>query len=193
MLAAVEAIAQGAGGSPATKQADRRTQGDKRMTIEITSTAFKHEQPIPKKFTGEGADVSPPLAWSGVPKNAKEIVLICDDPDAPTPEPWVHWVLYGLSPTIKALPEGIARKPRLQEPVTAIQGNNSWPAKEAVGYRGPMPPQGHGVHHYYFKLYALDTNLDAESGLSKKAVLAKIRDHIVAEGVLMGTYERRKP
>ncbi len=162
------------------------------MTIQITSSAFTQGHPIPKKHTGEGDDVSPPLVWSGLPEGTKELALICDDPDAPTDEPWVHWVLYKLPADAKGLPEGVPRKSRLKEPAGAVQGKNSWPAAEATGYRGPMPPPGHGVHHYYFKLYSLDAPLDAPPGLDKKAVLEKIEGHILAEGVLMGTYERKK-
>ncbi len=160
------------------------------MAIEITSTAFTQGHPIPKKYTGEGADVSPPLAWTGIPEEAKELVLICDDPDAPVAEPWVHWVIYKMPAATKGLPEGVPRKPRLKEPAGAMQGRNSWPAAEAIGYRGPMPPPGHGVHHYYFKLYALEAHMVVEPGLDKRTIMEEIGDHIIAEGVLMGTYQR---
>ncbi len=160
------------------------------MTIQITSSAFIQGHPIPKKYTGEGADVSPPLSWTGIPEGTKELVLICDDPDAPTAEPWVHWVIYKIPADTQGLPEGVPRKPRLKEPPGAMQGRNSWPASEAIGYRGPMPPPGHGVHHYYFKLYALEAHMVVEPGLDKKAIMEEISDHILAEGVLMGTYQR---
>jgi Raf kinase inhibitor-like YbhB/YbcL family protein len=166
------------------------SKGAKHMTIKLTSTAFTQGHPIPKKYTGEGADVSPALEWSGLPEGTKELALICDDPDAPTPEPWVHWVMYKIPLRATGLPEGVPRKPQVNNPAGALQGKNSWPANEATGYRGPMPPPGHGVHHYYFKLYALDTDLTVEPGLDKKALLNAIADHILAEGVLMGTYER---
>jgi Raf kinase inhibitor-like YbhB/YbcL family protein len=165
--------------------------GATRMKIEITSTAFGPGQPIPKKYTGEGADVSPPLAWKGVPEAAKELALICDDPDAPTKEPWVHWVLYKVPANVKGLPEGVAHQPRLKDPPGALQGQNSWPKGEKVGYGGPMPPPGHGVHHYHFKLYALDAPLAAtEPGLTKNELLTKMQGHILAEGELIGTYQR---
>lgn len=161
------------------------------MTIEVTSTAFLNGGAIPKKYTGEGPDVSPPLTWSGVPEKAKELVLICDDPDAPTPEPWVHWVIYKIPAATKGLPEGVPRDAQLKDPPGALQGKNSWPPSEAIGYRGPLPPPGHGVHHYYFRVYAVDTEMEKKPGLSKSAVLAAMRGHVLAEGVLMGTYERR--
>jgi len=178
------------GGNGMSVKLAAETKGKKPMTLEITSTAFMQGQPIPKKYTGEGMDVSPPLSWSNVPENAKELVLICDDPDAPTAEPWVHWVLYKIPAKAKGLPEGIPRQARLKEPPGALQGKNSWPEGDAIGYQGPMPPRGHGVHHYYFKLYAIDSALDIEPSLPKNTIMKNIRDHILAEGVLMGTYER---
>jgi Raf kinase inhibitor-like YbhB/YbcL family protein len=165
-------------------------QGEKKMTLKLTSTAFTQGHPIPKQYTGEGADVSPPLSWSELPEGTKELALICDDPDAPTAEPWVHWVIYKIPATAKGLPEGVPRKPRPKEPAGALQGKNSWTGGENIGYRGPMPPPGHGVHHYYFKLYALDSHVSLEPGADKKTLLNAIRERIIAEGVLMGTYQR---
>ena len=151
-------------------------EGKKPMSIKITSSAFAEGQQIPKKYTGEGQDVSPPLAWSDLPAGTKELVLICDDPDAPTDEPWVHWVIYKIPADVAGLPEGIARLPRLKNPAGALQGQNSWPkGQNNIGYRGPMPPPGHGVHHYHFKLYALEAKLVAEPGLDKKRCAGKSR------------------
>ena len=160
------------------------------MKIEVTSTAFAQGQPIPKRHTGEGEDLSPPLSWSRVPEEAKEFVLICDDPDAPTAEPWVHWVIYKIPAGKTGLPEGIGKKRRLTDPPGALQGKNSWPDGQTVGYRGPMPPPGHGRHRYFFKLYALEAKMVVEPGLSKNALLQEIQGHVLAEGQLMGTYER---
>jgi Raf kinase inhibitor-like YbhB/YbcL family protein len=157
--------------------------------IELTSTAFAHGQPIPKKHTGEGADVSPPLAWKDLPEKTKELALICDDPDAPTEEPWVHWVIYKLPATETGLPEGVPRDARLKKPAGAMQGRNSWP-KDNLGYRGPMPPPGHGTHRYHFRLYALEAHLVIEPGADKKKLLADIEDHVLGVGELTGTYER---
>jgi Raf kinase inhibitor-like YbhB/YbcL family protein len=163
--------------------------GEKKMTIQLTSTAFTQGHPIPKKYTGEGDDVSPPLDWSNLPDKTKELALICDDPDAPNGD-WVHWVIYKIPAGAKGLPEGVSRKSRLKEPAGAVQGKNSWSSGEVIGYRGPLPPPGHGVHHYHFKLYALDAPLEAEPGLEKKALREKLEGHILAEGELMGTYQR---
>ncbi len=162
------------------------------MAIKITSEAFVQGAPIPRKYTGEGDDVSPPLAWTGLPAETKELALICDDPDAPTPEPWVHWVICKIPPETTGLPEGVPRTPRLKQPEGAVQGKNSWPGDENLGYRGPMPPPGHGRHRYYFKLYALDQPVDAEPGLTKTELIRKISGHVLGEGRLMGTFERKK-
>jgi Raf kinase inhibitor-like YbhB/YbcL family protein len=169
--------------------AGRPAKGGKKMEIQITSSAFAQGHVIPKNYTGEGADVSPPLAWTRLPEGTKELALVCDDPDAPAGT-WVHWVIYKIPAAAKGLPEGVARKARPKEPAGAMQGNNSWPAGENLGYRGPLPPPGHGVHHYYFKLYALDAPLEVEPGLQKKALLGKMEGHVLAQGELMGTYQR---
>ena len=158
--------------------------------VAVTSTAFTQGQPIPKKYTAYGDDVSPPLSWSGLPEGSKELALICDDPDAPDPanprpEPWVHWVAYKIPADLKGLPEGITQQPRPREPAGIVQGNNSWPE---VGYRGPEPPIG--KHRYYFKLYALDSELELEPGLEKESLLRALEGHILGYGELMGTYQR---
>ncbi len=160
------------------------------MPLPITSTAFTAGQKIPKKHSGEGEDLSPPLAWSGVPSNAQELALIVDDPDAPTPEPWVHWVIYKIPADAPGLPENVAKQAQLKQPAGALQGKNSWPSGQTIGYRGPMPPPRHGLHHYQFTLYALDAKLDAPPGLDKAALLKLMQGHILAQGRLIGTYER---
>ncbi len=160
------------------------------MAIELTSTAFSDGEMIPKKHAGEGDDVSPPLSWAGIPEGTKELVLICDDPDAPTAEPWVHWVIYKIPATCSGLPEGVPTKARLREPAGALQGSNSWTIGQTIGYRGPMPPPGHGLHHYRFILYAVEAKLAAEAGLDKNAILQELQNHVIAEGRLVGTYQR---
>lgn len=165
-------------------------QGDKPMKIEIASTAFAEGKPIPKKYTGEGADVSPPLSWDTLPEGTKALALICDDPDAPTPQPWVHWVIYNIPANAKGLPEGVAKDAELKEPPGAMQGKNSWPTGQTIGYRGPMPPPGHGTHHYHFKLYALDGPLSIGPGVDKKTLLEKMAGHVIGQGQLIGTYAR---
>jgi Raf kinase inhibitor-like YbhB/YbcL family protein len=163
--------------------------GGSMMSLQVTSTAFDAGAPIPRKHTGEGEDLSPPLAWSGVPDGAVELALIMDDPDAPRPEPWVHWVLAKIPADATGLPEGVPRVERPDVPRGAIQGVNSW-TSDRIGYRGPMPPEGHGTHHYHFMLYALDRALDVSSGVTKEDLLGGMAGHILAQGELIGTYER---
>ena len=159
------------------------------MKLTVRSRAFENGQRIPVKHTADGADVSPALSWSDVPAEAKELALICDDPDAPRPEPWVHWVICKLPASLTGLPEGVPRQAALREPAGALQGRNSWPSGN-IGYRGPAPPKGHGVHHYRFTLYALDAALEPSAELTKDELLEKMRGHVIAEGTLVGTYER---
>jgi Raf kinase inhibitor-like YbhB/YbcL family protein len=165
-------------------------EGGEPMAIEVTSTAFSEGEKIPVKYAGDGEDVSPPISWSNLPEGTKELVLICDDPNAPTPEPWVHWVIYKIPVDPPGLPEGVKTTPRLKEPAGALQGKNSWPSGQTVGYRGPAPPPGHGVHHYFFRLYAMKGRMVIEPGKDKKALLEEMSGHVLGEGVLMGTYER---
>jgi len=165
---------------------DQEPEGVPTMTITIRSAAFAAGQPISKRHTDDGEDVSPALSWAGVPDNAKELALIMDDPDAPTPEPWVHWVIYKLPAATTGLAEGIATSAQLSEPAGALQGENSW---GTLGYRGPAPPGGL-AHHYHFKVYALDVALDVAAGLDKKQLLDEMHGHVIAEGELVGTYER---
>lgn len=158
-------------------------------TIRVTSDAFAHGERIPKRhaYPGEGDNVSPALAWDGVPAAARQLALICDDPDAPRPEPWVHWVLYGIDPVTRALPEGLPADGDLAAPIAARQGRNSW---DETGWGGPMPPKGHGTHHYHFRLYALDAPVRLEAGATKEQLLAAMKGHVLATGELTGTYAR---
>ncbi|HZW33159.1 MAG TPA: YbhB/YbcL family Raf kinase inhibitor-like protein [Isosphaeraceae bacterium] len=157
------------------------------MSFILRSAAFAHETSIPRRHTGDGEDLSPPLAWSGVPAAARALALIVDDPDAPTKQPWVHWVIYTLPANEEGLVEGIPPVARPRSPAGAIQGKNSW---GALGYRGPAPPKGHGVHRYVFTLYALDQALDLPEGLEKPGLLKAIQGHILSQAELMGTYQR---
>src|SRR5947207_8123336 len=119
--------------------------------MNLTSGAFAAGQPIPRKYTGDSKEnVSPPLTWGAPPKGTQALALVVDDPDAPTPQPWVHWLIYNIPPDVRTLPKGVAPEATLRGPAGALQGKNSW---GGVGYRGPEPPQGHGVHHYHFRLY----------------------------------------
>jgi Raf kinase inhibitor-like YbhB/YbcL family protein len=162
--------------------------GGKAMTITVTSTAFEADKPIPKKYSGDGEDISPPLAWSKAPHGTKEFALVCDDPDAPVGT-WTHWVLYKIPPDTTSLPEGLPRDKTLKTPAGAEQGVNSW-SSDNIGYRGPAPPAGK-LHHYHFKLYALDAPIALPAGADKKALLGAIKDqHVIGQGELIGTYQR---
>jgi len=153
------------------------------MEIKITSSAFADGGLIPAKYTCDGADVSPPLQWDAVPEGAKSIALICDDPDAPMGT-WVHWVLFNLPAQAKDLAENIPPDKTL--PDGAKQGTNDF---RRIGYGGPCPPSG--THRYFFKIYALDTELDLEAGASKRQLLKAMDGHILAQGQLIGKYKRQ--
>ena len=153
------------------------------MAISLTSSAFSAGGMIPKKFTCEGADASPALAWSGAPATAQSFALIVGDPDAPAGV-WVHWVLYDLPGSSRELAEGVAKQEQL--PDGTRQGRNDF-AK--IGYGGPCPPPG-TPHRYYFKLYALDKKLDLKAGVLKAEVEGAMKGHVVAQGELMGRYGR---
>ena len=165
--------------------------------MKLTSSAFTEGGTIPDKYTGVGKDVSPPLAWANAPEGTKSFALICDDPDAPSrskprPEgPWVHWVIYNIPAEAAELSEAVPRKADLADPAGARQGKNDF-GSDNVGYRGPLPPEGSGPHRYFFKVYALDRMLDLKSKeANKKSLLAAMKGHILAEGQLMGTFERK--
>lgn len=156
------------------------------MTLRLESKAFTEGATIPKKYTCEGEDISPPLAWAGIPQGAKSLALIVDDPDAPDPKApkmtWVHWVLFNMPPETAGLAEGIAPAAL---PHGAMPGLNDW---KRTGYGGPCPPIGR--HRYFFKLYALDTVLAGLKQPNKAAVEAAMANHILAQATLMGTYEK---
>jgi Raf kinase inhibitor-like YbhB/YbcL family protein len=152
------------------------------MNITITSSAFKEGDFIPKKYTCDDVDISPPLKWSRIPEGAKEFALICDDPDAPMGT-WVHWVIYNLPSNGQKLPENIPPIKVLENGTT--QGSNDF---HKIGYGGPCPPGG--THRYFFKIYALDTELNLKPGITKVELLKSMKGHILAEGQLMGKYKR---
>jgi Raf kinase inhibitor-like YbhB/YbcL family protein len=158
------------------------------MALKLTSSAFRHGEPIPTRHTADGADRSPPLAWTGVPDRARTLVLLVDDPDAPTAQPWVHWVLYNLPADVTHLPEGLPRRLVLDDPA-AYQGRNSFP-RDNLGYRGPAPPPGHGVHRYRFRLHALDRRLDLRPGAARDRVEREMNPRLITHTELLATYKR---
>ncbi len=152
------------------------------MDIKVTSPAFEEGGMIPRQYTCDGEDISPPLAWRGVPENAQTLALIFDDPDAPMGT-WVHWVLFNLPASENGLPEGVPPTKELKN--GARQGRNDF---QRIGYGGPCPPGG--THRYFFKLYALDKVLDLAPGATKAELLRAMEGHLLAQGQLMGRYRR---
>ena len=154
------------------------------MPMTLQSPAFEPGSRIPDLYTCQGDDISPPIAWSGVPAEARSLVLLCDDPDAPAGT-WHHWALYDLSPTTSVLPE---RYPTAATLGTARQATNDF---RRSGYGGPCPPPGHGVHHYHFKLLALRIDkLPLRAAARCADVAAAAQPHAVASAELIGTYSR---
>lgn len=154
------------------------------MDMSITSSAFAHNGSIPKLHTCEGRNVSPPLAWNGVPGGTKSLVLIVDDPDAPDPaaprRTWVHWLLYNLPASTSGLPEAVQSLP-----AGTLDGLNDW---QRAGYGGPCPPIGR--HRYFHKLYALDVVLPDLQRPNRKSLEQAMQGHVLAEAQLVGTYEK---
>jgi Raf kinase inhibitor-like YbhB/YbcL family protein len=178
------------------------TQGGREMTLAapassltLQSSALVDGKRMPVRYTADGQDLSPPLAWSGVPPKTQSFALICDDPDAPNPkkpnpDPWVHWVLYNIPADIAELPEGLPRGEQLDALPDARQGSNSWPS-DNLGYRGPAPPHGSGTHRYVFQLYALDTVLTLPATpATKTALLTAMKGHLLGEARLTVVYDR---
>jgi len=154
--------------------------------MQISSSAFSDGRKIPRMYTCQGENVSPPLAWKAVPAKTRSLALILEDPDAPDPAApkmtWVHWVLYNIPPDTKGLPRGVSRATL---PSGTLQGDNSW---GRAGYGGPCPPIGR--HRYFFRLYALDIRLPDLKQPTKGTVEERMLGHILAEADLYGTYEK---
>jgi Raf kinase inhibitor-like YbhB/YbcL family protein len=176
LIGLILAVASGCQASgPA--QTEALSEGETKMTLVITSSAFREGETIPAEYSCSGQNISPPLAWSGLPSDAHTLALIADDPDAPAGT-WVHWVLYNLPGSTVELPAGV------QNP--GVEGINS---NRKSGYSGPCPPAGK-PHRYFFKLYALDTSLELKPGASKGELEKAMQGHILAHGQLMGTFSR---
>jgi Raf kinase inhibitor-like YbhB/YbcL family protein len=149
--------------------------------VSVTSPEFAHGEPLPVASTVDGAGRAPTVAWSGLPPGTKSVAMVCEDPDAPFPEPFVHWLAYGIAPrTTSVGPEASSRD--------AIRmGKNT---KHGIGYAPAAPPPGQGVHHYHFQVFALDAPIELEAGADRAALVSRLKDHIVGWGEIVGTYER---
>ena len=146
--------------------------------LAISSPAFEPHGEIPQRHSGDGEDVSPALEWSGAPDGTQSFAVVVHDPDAPLVDGFAHWVAWGIPADATGLPEGVSG---------LVEGTNSFGNS---GYNGPAPPPGHGRHHYYFWVYALDTTPDLEPGLARADFLGRIEDHVIEQARLIGTYKR---
>ncbi len=155
--------------------------------LTLETTAFTNGRRMPTRHTGDGVNVSPSLSWFHVPRGTVTMALICEDPDAPEDEPWVHWLIYNIPAFRLRLPEGISRREEPEEVDGAFQGINS---SGTVGYDGPSPPVGHGTHHYTFTLYAVDRALDLRPRATKEVLLRALKGHVLATAAIMATYSR---
>ena len=153
------------------------------MALELTSAAFQGGQPIPRQYTGDGRNLSPPLTWRDPPAGTRSLALICEDPDAPRGT-FTHWVAFNLPAESRELGEGVPAEPTL--PNGTVQGTNDF---GRAGYGGPKPPPGK-PHRYVFQLYALDRPLDVPPGATKAQLLVAMKGHILGEAQLQGTYAR---
>ena len=149
-------------------------------SFRVTSAAFGPSGRMDKRYAGDGGNASPPLEWNGFPAGTREFALICHDPDAPMPHGFTHWVVYGIPRNVTTLAEA-------QKPEAFTPGTNG--AKKQ-GYVGPYPPSGHGVHHYYFWVYALDRELKLRPGLDRAGLLDAMSGRILEQARVIGTYER---
>lgn len=149
----------------------------------LKSPSFGPNESIPVRYTADGENLSPALTWDDPPAGTRALALLCEDPDAPMPRPFVHWLLANIDPqqSSRMLSEGVRLIPG------GIAGKNSF---GRTGYGGPEPPRGHGIHHYHFRLFALDAPLSLREGFSKEDLLGAMKDHVVASSELVGTYRR---
>jgi Raf kinase inhibitor-like YbhB/YbcL family protein len=156
-----------------------------RHNLDVSSPAFADGERIRDEYAGADGR-SPPLRWSSCPPTARELVLLCEDPDAPLPRPFVHWIVFGIAPDLEELPEGL---PPVAVPLShgVQQGRNTM---RKDGWIGPTPPPGHGVHHYHFQLFALDRRLDVRAPVDRARVVAAMKGHIIGFGEVIGTYEK---
>ena len=146
--------------------------------LKISSPAFEYHAAIPTRYTGAGDGVSPPLAWSGAPEGTHQFAIVCHDADAPLPHGWTHWVVVGIPPEASEIPESAC---------PFVEATNDF---GDVGYGAPLPPPGHGVHHYYFWVYALSVEIDADERVTRAQLLDRAGEHVIEQARLIGTVEQ---
>jgi len=160
--------------------------------ILVESPALQNDRPIPRDYTPDGRNVSPPLIWRDVPSLTRELAVIVEDTDAGSPPPYVHWLIYKIPPTAKGLPEGVPIDPAAAMPAEiagALQGSNGFRRNL---YRGPAPPPGK-PHHYHFIVYAVDQPLNLPAGATRQQLLDAMKGHVIGQGEIVSTYERVAP
>jgi Raf kinase inhibitor-like YbhB/YbcL family protein len=161
--------------------------------VHVESPAFAEGERIPAQHARDGANVSPSITWSGLPEASRSLALICEDPDAASEPPFVHWVIYNIPPDVqgtgrlKGIPGGVTRTVHPADVPGAAQGLNSF---GHVGYDGPEPPRGSGTHRYHFRIFVLDSLLDVREGMTREALREAMKGHVLGEGETVGTYSR---
>ncbi len=148
----------------------------------LTSPAFDHDDELPLEFTADGDDASPPLEWTEPPEGTKELVIVCEDPDAEAGV-FTHWIVYGIPPTAGSLPRGLPRDVVVNEPVELVQGLNEF---DEAGYSGPTAAEERGPHRYFFRLFALDIELDLPPGVTRPELRKAAKEHMLATAELVG-------
>ena len=179
-------------GATLAAQAPLQPLDQAQVTITVGSPTLIADQTMPRDYTPDGRNLSPPLTWSNLPAGTKELAVVCEDTDAGNPPPFVHWVIYRIPATAKGLPEGLPIDPAAAMPseiAGAIQGVSGF---RRTIYRGPAPPPGK-PHHYHFVVYALDADLGLQPGLNRAELLAAIGGHVMGRGEIVAIYERTAP
>ena len=159
-------------------------------TITVSSSAFEHHGMVPLAYSAYGDNTVPSISWSDLPEGTQQLALVMDDPIAPTPQPFVHWVAYNIPADADGLPEGLTRDAEVD--VSGLEGMiNGVNGLRQTGYFGPRPPKDGKLHAYHFRIYALGSELDLPAGLNKAELLEAIDGHVLATGMLMGHYEEK--
>jgi Raf kinase inhibitor-like YbhB/YbcL family protein len=156
--------------------------------ISVQSEAFENGSAIPFKYSADGLGISPPLSWSNLPQGTQSVAVVVEDPDAPTPEPFVHWLVYNVPAGINAIPENVGHDATISEIGSAMQGKNS---SLKIGWAGMAPPKGDTLHHYHFQVFALDRTLDLKPKAGRTELFNAMAGHVIGRGEIVGTYQRQ--
>ncbi|OGT74501.1 MAG: hypothetical protein A3H44_04030 [Gammaproteobacteria bacterium RIFCSPLOWO2_02_FULL_57_10] len=159
-------------------------------TITVSSTAFEHHGTVPLQFSAYGENISPQVSWSGLPEGTVQLALVMDDPVAPTPQPFVHWVAYNIPADASGLPQALSKDAQVAGVAELAGMINGLNGIRQTGYFGPRPPVDGKLHAYHFRIYALDSALNLPEGLNKDTLLEAIDGHVLGTGMLMGHYQQ---